>query len=615
MKRFLFTILSLIIAVFSALADENVTFRAAAPNVVAMGHKFTLEFHISNVQPSDLQFPDLSAFDVISGPNKSVANSVTIINGNMTRTQNTTFTYILTPKKEGTFTISPARFTHNDKTIMSNALTIKVDKSAPQQNAAGGNGNQVYQEEVGLSDKDVFCLVECSKRKVYEGEQLVATIKLYHKGNVRGFEDVKLPEFNGFIQQEINLTDKERDSGIATYNGDRYYTYIIKKSILFPQRPGTIEIENGKATVIAQIQRRSNRRRSFWDMDDFFNTTQTVKKDIVIKGSKIEVMALPQENKPSDFNGAVGTSFKMESSINSTTVKTNDPVNLKIKISGTGNIKYLKNPEIKFPNDFEIYDPTVESKVNTKGDEVSGHKTIEYLTIPRYAGTYEIPAATFSYFDLKTKSYKTLKTEAYTLQVEKGANDNGGNTTVVSNFGTKEDVKYLGKDIHFINTKDTSIKKSSKPLFGSTGYYLWFIIPSCLFIMLFILYRKQLKENSNIVLVKNKRANKQATKRLKQANIHLQANEKEPFYEEVLKALWGYTSDKLNIPMAELDKDTIEARLTDHNVDTNTIADFMNILQTCEFARFAPSGGHEAMDQLYNKAVDLIGQLEEQIKK
>ena len=616
MKKIVFTILSLTIAIFSALADGNVTFKATAPNIVSMGQQFRLEFHISNYEPNreDLQIPNLNDFDILSGPNVSRASSVSIINGNMTKTDNFTYTYVLTPKKEGTFTISPARFPMNGKTIMSNAVTIKVDsKAASQQNASSGNYDQVRNEDVGLSDNDLFCVTQYSKRKVYEGEQLVATIKLYHKGNVRGFDDYKLPEFNGFISQDVNINDKDKN-GTETYNGNRYYTYIIKKVILFPQKSGTIDVENGKATIVAQIQRRSNRRRSFWDMDDFFSTTQTVKKDIVIKGSKIEVMPLPS-NKPADFNGTVGANLKIESSINSTEVKANDPINLKIKISGAGNIKYLKNPEIKFPNDFEIYDPTVDSKVSTSDDVVSGSKTIEYLTIPRYAGTYEIPASSFSYFDTRTKSYRTLSTEAYTIHVEKGENNGSANTTISSNIGTKEDVKLLGKDIHFINTQDTNIKGKSKPIFGSTSYYLWFIIPSCLFIMLFILYRKQIKENSNIVLVKNKRANKQATKRLKQANIHLQANEKEPFYEEVLKALWGYTSDKLNIPIAELDKDTIEARLTEHNVNTNTIADFMNILQTCEFARFAPSSGHEAMDQLYNKAVDLIGQLEEQIKK
>ncbi|MCQ2210762.1 MAG: BatD family protein [Paludibacteraceae bacterium] len=617
MKKIVLILLSLTIACFNVLAEDDVNIKATAPNVVGMGQQFRLEFHIRNAKPSDLQIPELTDFDVLMGPSTSQASQISIVNGNMTKTENTTYTYVLTPKREGTFTISPARFTHNGKTIMSNALTIKVDSKAAssQQNSSNvGGNNQVRNEDVGLSDKDIFCVVEYSKKKVYEGEQLVATVKLYHKGNVTGFDEVKLPEYNGFIAQEINIDDKDRNAGIETYNGDRYYVYIIKKSILFPQRAGTINIENGKMTIIAQIQRRSNRRRSFWDMDDFFSTTQNVKKNIIINGSKIEVMALPQENRPADFNGAVG-SYKIESSINSTEVKSNDPVNVKIKISGTGNIKYIKNPEIKFPNDFEIYDPTVDTKVNTSGNVVSGSKTIEYLTIPRYAGTYEIPSVTFSYFDPKTKKYNTLKTEAYTLHVEKGEKGNEETTIVGSNFSSKENVKYLGQDIHFINTKDKSLKAKTTPFFGSTAYYLWFIIPLCLFITLFILYRKQLKENSNLVLVKNKRANKQATKRLKQANIHLQANEKELFYEEVSKALLGYTSDKLNIPMSELDKDNIEMKLTDHNVAPQTIKNFMDILQTCEFARFAPSESHEYMDDLYNKTVDLIGLLEEQIKK
>ncbi len=619
MKKIVCVLFTFIIASVSLwAANEDVSIKASAPNVVAIGQQFRLEFNIKNAKPTDLQTPEIKDFDILMGPSTSSAKQVSIINGAMTTTENLTYTYILTPKKEGTFTISPARFTYNGKTLMSNALTIKV--VAQGSNTGGGQSTNGYnsgnqgENVTGVSDTDLFCVAEYNKKKVYEGEQLVTTIKLYHKGNVSGIDNVKFPEYNGFIAQEVNIKDEERNAGIETYNGARYYVYILKKAILFPQRANNIDIENGKITVVAQVQKRSsNRRRSIFDMDDFFGTTYNVKKELTIKGTKIEVMPLPSQGKPDNFNGTVG-SYRIETSINSTEVKANDAINLKVKISGTGNIKYVKEPEIKFPNDFEIYDPKVNSKVSTSGNIVSGTKEIEYLAIPRYAGVYEIPAADFSFFDPKTKRYVSLKTQAYTINVAKGENNATENTTVVSNFGNKENVKYLGKDIHFINKKNTSLSAYNTPFFGSTSFYLWFIIPLCIFITLFILYRKQLKENANIILVKNKRANKQATKRLKKAQQHLVANEKEQFYEEVLKALWGYTSDKLNIPIAELDKDNIESKLAEHKIDPTVISNFMNVLQTCEFARFAPTNGQEAMDELYTKAVDLISTIEEQIK-
>ncbi len=612
MRKIGFILLTLLLVCVNAFAADDVSIKATAPNMVAMGQQFRLEFNIKNAKAEDLQVPEIKDFEILMGPSTSKSKQVSIINGSMNVVENITYTYILTPKKEGTFTISPARFSNNGKTLMSNAITIKVvaqGANATPQQQSNANG------AISTSSADVHCVAEYNKKKAYEGEQIVATIKIYHKGNIEGIEDVKLPEYNGFITQEITLKDEERALEPETYNGSRYYVYQLKKAILFPQRAGTIDIESGKLTAVAQVQvQRQNRRRSIFDMDDFFNTTQRVKVPLEIKGTKIEVMPLPSEGKPADFNKTVGT-FKMESSINSTDVKANDAINIKVKISGTGNIKYVKEPEFKFPNDFEIYDPKISQKVSTSGNVVSGTKEIEYLVIPRYAGTYEIPAATLSCFDPKTKKYYTLKTESYTINVAKGENNGSDNAPIVSNYGNKENVKYLGKDIHFINTKDTDVLTNPSPLFGTTTYFLWFIIPLCAFATLFILYRKQLKENANITLVKNKRANKLATKRLKKAQQHLQKNEKEPFYEEVLKALWGYTSDKLNIPVSELDKDNIESKLADCTVEPTVINDFMQILQTCEFARFAPTSGQGAMDDLYNKAAELIGKLEEQIKK
>lgn len=614
MKRVIAYFIFLVTVCVQALAND-VQFVATAPNTVAVGQQFRLEFNIKNAKPNDFKAPEFEGFDVLMGPSISTGKQVSIINGSMTSTENVAYTYVLAAKQEGTFTISPARFTLNGKTTMSNAVTIRVvAQSAVQQNNNNNNRSQAATTTTtGVGEKDIICVVSYNKKKAYVNEPILATVKLYHKGNVSGIESAKFPEYKGFVSQEVNLKDEERSS-TEEYNGEKYYCYIIKQDYLFPQRPGTIEMDPGEITVSAKVQRRTTSRpRSIFDMDDFFNTTTLVRKDLKIKGSNIEVVALPTNGKPSNFSGAVG-SYKMETSINSTDVKANDPINVKVKISGAGNIKYVTMPEMTFPNDFEVYDPKVDVKTHNAKSGITGSKEAEYLIIPRYAGDYEIPSKEFSYFDPSVKQYKTLHTQAYTVHVEKGESSSTEGP-VVSNFGTKENVKYLGKDIRFINTKDTSVKAVTKPFFGSTAFVLWFIIPLGIFTTLFILYRKQLRENANITLVKNKRANKQARKRLKKAEEHLKANNKEHFYEEILKALWGYTSDKLNIPVSELNKDNIDVQLTEHGVSDEVEKEFMDVLQTCEFARFAPTGGHEAMDTLYNKAVELISTLEEQIKK
>lgn len=613
MKRIILVLLTLTLGLINVVAND-VTFKASAPQAVAVGQKFYLQYNITNADPSDFQEPDMSKFSVLMGPEKSTGKQVQIINGKYSSTFNVAYTYVLVAQKEGTFTLSPARFTHNGKTMMSNSLTIKVmPENTANSNAQSSqySHEQMQSSSTGISDEDLFCVAEYNRKKVCEQDQIITDIILYHKGNIREYTNLKFPEYNGFICQDIEIKDEERNLGVKVYNGKKYYAYLLKKSVLFPQRSGKLDIEDGKMTVIAQVSRR---RRSYWDDEFFSGMAQNVKKDLVIKGTQIEVTPLPSNGKNDDFSGGVG-SFKVESSINSSSVKANEALNLKIKITGSGNIKYIKEPVIDFPKDFEIYDPKVTNKIKATDNGVSGTKEIEYLVIPRFAGTYEIPAVTFSYFDPKSKTYKSLSTEAYSITVEKGESTGESSSAVVSNYNNKEDVKFLGKDIRFINSEDTNVKSDTRPFFGTTGFYLWLIIPLCIFITLFILYRKQLKENANITLVKNKRANKLATKRLKKAQQHLKADEKEAYYEEVLKALWGYTSDKLNIPVAELDKDNIEAKLAQHQVGEEVVKEFLNILNTCEFARFAPTSGHGEMDTLYEKVVELISTLEDQIKK
>lgn len=602
-NKIILTLLLLVGGITCLFAAENVTFKAFAPTQVAMNQQFKLEYSITNATPALAQ-PNLDDFSVLMGPQTQRGQSVSIVNGKVDQQTNMVITYILTPKKEGTFTISPISFKNDGETVMCNAVTIKVVAAGQANSQQGGaaavqNGRNISNS----SATEAFVKTTYSKRSVYEQEEIVATIKLYHKGNVVGLEDVKFPEYKGCITKEIQMK-KEELPGEDVVDGIKYHTYILKKTILYPQKSGKLEIEKGELSTIMEIQTRPS---NVWDFDSFFNTTRRVRKIIPFEGTQLEVKPLP-EGKPADFNNAVG-SFKMESSISKTEAKAFEPITIKVKISGTGNIKYIKSPTFNFPTDFDVYEP----KENTKTNGNSGTREIDYLIIPRHAGEFEIPAASFSYFDLNSKRYNTLKTESFSLNIEKGENT-GENTQVVTNFATKENVQILGKDIRFINTQNTKVEPKVKDLYGTFGFWMWYIIPLIIFVVLVILYRKQIKENANIALVKNKRANKQAKKRLKQADAFLKQDDKEHFYEEIAKALWGYTSDKLNIPMSELNKENIESELQGRQVSEDTIKEYMEILHTCEFARFAPSASGTTMEELYNQTADVIGKLEEQVR-
>ena len=317
------------------------------------------------------------------------------------------------------------------------------------------------------------------------------------------------------------------------------------------------------------------------------------------------------EGKPANFSGGVGE-FTISSSISTQELKTNDAVTIKLVISGTGNMKLINTPEVKFPQDFEIYDPKVDNKFNLTRNGLAGSKVIEYLAIPRHAGNFTIPSIEFSYFDLKSQSYKTLKTEAYTLNVAKGE---GNADQVVANFTSKEDLKVLGKDIRYIKTGDTQLTQKDDYFFGSIGYILWYIIPLTLFVAFMLIYRKQAIENANVAKVRTKKANKMATKRMKNAGKLLAEKKSEAFYDEVLKALWGYISDKLSMPVSQLSKDNIEEELQKHQVSDELIQSFINTLNECEFARYAPGNQNETMDKVYAASIDLISKMENCIKR
>lgn len=616
MKKLILSII-LIMSIISGmqLKAEEVTFKGSAPPAVVVGTQFQLAYIVNVLNGTDLRLPpEVSEnFDILMGPSTSTSRSMQIVNGKSTSTSTATYTYVLAAKKEGTFNIAPATIKIKNSEYKSNALTIKVLPPDQAAQAQGGGAQQQQQgggntaSSAGISGDNIFMHIIVSNRDVYEQEGFLVTFKLYSLYDVATVKNVKFPEFEGFLAQDIELSDNQLQ--MENYKGRNYQTAVLKQTVLYPQRSGQIKIGSGKIDAVVRVRNQASRSRSFFD--DFFDTYQNVSKELVSSPVTINVKPLPT-GKPASFSGAVG-SYTMNSEINRTELKANEAVTIKLTIKGNGNIKLLKNPEVKFPNDFEVYDPKVDNNIKVSAAGANGTKTIEYMAIPRYAGDFEIPAIQFAYFDTKSGTYKALSTDSYALHVEKG--EGGANAPVVSDFTNRESVQFLGKDIRYIKTKGVHFVSNREIFFGSFLYVMAYLMIAILFIVFFIIYRKQVKENSNIALVRTKKANKTAVKRLKEAEKLLKENKEEAFYDEVLRALWGYLSDKLSMPQSELTKDNVAMELTKYGVNEELSAEFLEIINTCEFARYAPSKTSGAMDKLFNETIDAIGKMENTIKK
>ena len=611
MRKYFFLIL--MITVSLKMFAEEVTLKAAAPDVVVNGDQFRLTYTVNSQDVKDFLAPQAKGFDVLMGPSRSQQSSTQIINGKVSSSRSITYTYILMAVSEGTFNIPAASIEVDGKKIFSNPLTIKVlpkDKEDANSNQSQGNSgiSSRNQKSSGrITDKDLFVLATASKTKVHEQEAILVTYKAYTTVDLRQLLG-KMPDQQGFYVQEVELPT-QKTFKLEHYKGRNYNTVVYRQYVLFPQKSGKLEIP--AVTFDAVVAQRV--AVSDDPFEAFFNGGGYVEVNKKIVAPKLVINVDPLPSKPEGFSGGVGT-FSLKSDISTKELKANEAVTIKLTISGTGNMKLVSAPEVKFPHDFEIYDPKIEDNYELTANGLSGTKTIEYLAIPRHAGNFTVPAIEFKYFDIASEKYKTLTTEAYELKVAKG-DGSASSQQVIADFTNKENVKVLGTDILFIKTGDTTLRQKGNYFFATTAYYLWYIIPFLLFIVFVVIYRKQAVENANVAKVKTKKANKVATKRMKLAGKLLSENKVNEFYDEVLKALWGYISDKLNIPVSKLSRDNIEAELSGHGVSEDLIKEFIGALSECEFARYAPGNQNEAMDKVYSASVDVISKMENCIKR
>lgn len=597
----------ILLVLFMALLSGEVfcqSFTASASSTkVGEGEQFEVSFTYSGAEINaigNFQAPNFKDFLVLSGPNQS--SNMQIINGTVSGSR--TFTYYLQPRAMGKFTIGSAAISVKGQTLKSALLTIEVVKgNSNQQTKKEQNNQDVSTKEIG---DNVFIRAIVDKNSVYQGEQVTVTYKLYTRLNIQSPQISKLPSYQGFWSEEIE-TSNQISFSRENYDGKLFNVATLKRAALFPTQTGELSVTPFELKIPVLIQRKKKSNSPFDDFfnDPFFGRTESVEYTAKSNTVKVKVLPLPQTSL-SSFTGAVGN-YTLQTSIDKKKVKQNEPITLKVMLSGEGNISLLDLPQMQIPNGFEKYEPKISANVSRSGI-ISGKKNFELLVIPRVSGTFEIPALQFSFFNPKKKSYVTVSSSAFPISVEQGSDEYTGGGTGLS----KEEIKMLGQDIHFIknNFSDVTNEKKSEdslilflslyflPLLGLIGFLFW--------------KQKEEKLSGNIMLLKNLRAEKIAKVRLKTASKYLKEKNDLLFFTEISQAIFGYLEDKLSINKADFTVINAITKLQLKGVDENLINEMELILGKCEFIRFAPSQNIlEDMNLLYNRTASLIASLEE----
>lgn len=618
MKRQCFFLIALM-NVMSALAQ--VTIRVQAPREVVEGDRFRVSYVVNTTDVEGFNVGDFEGLTVLYGPSQSTSSSFSIVNGKTTSSSTVTFTYTVSADKAGSFHIPAATVQSGGKsvssaspeiTVLPGGSTARSNGGAAQQGQGGGHATQQQQadrmrtQNVGdrITNKDIFIAVTASKKRVFEQEAVLLTYKLYTLVNVSELQG-KMPNLDGFHVQEINR-QRQPELKMEHYNGKNYGTVVWSQYVVFPQQTGTLTIPEIKyeATVIQQ-------NRSMDPFEAFFgggSMMQEVRKTVMAPAVTLQVDALPQP-KPANFSGAVGK-FSIASSLTPQQLKANDATTLRVTVSGTGNMKLMKAPEVAWPKDFERYDPKTEEKTTIGPNGSSGKVIYDYIAVPRHQGKFEVPAVEFCYFDPDAREYRTATGDAYTVDVEKGKG--GGNSTSAI---SKEDIELLNSDIRFIKTGAPTFQTGDSAFYNSRRFWLIHAGLLAVFLALVWAFRRRAVAMADVAGRRGRGANKAATKRLKLARKLLRDNNATAFYEETMKALWGYVGDKLNIPAGELSKDNVRERLSARGLTGERIDEFIRTLDDCEFARFAPGDPAATMDKIYASAEAVINQMETELKR
>jgi len=597
-KTIILTMMALLLCLLTAGQEkvDEISVIADYPEVVQAGQQFTVSWTI-NSGGGEFSEPSFAGFYKLMGPQTSYSSSTQIINGKISRETSYTYVYYIQALKEGNFVIPPAAITIKNKTYYSDSLRIEVVGSNPGQQNVKGAGRNKTDEQIEETGDDIFVNLSLDRKEVFIGEHIGVIVKIYTRVDISGINEIKYPGFEGFLKTDLEtppLTSLQRES----INGTIYGTGIVQQFLLYPQVSGEIIIDPVQISVL--IRQKTGQSDPFFG--DFFSTYSTVPKAVISKPVRIKVNPLPGI-KPDDFSGIVGR-ITLNSSLNKDTVNINDAVTLKMIIAGSGNLKMASVPAMKLPADLEVYDPKVADELKNGMNGTTGQKTFEYLLIPRHYGDFKIPPVTYSYFNVASKQFEKIITPELHFYARKGTDQNAGIT--VYGGVSKEDVKYLGKDIRFISSKPGLLRKTGNLFSSKRSFYSAYAFALIIFLIVLFLRREHIRRNSDLSAVRNRKAGKVAGKRLKEAEKCLKEKQSDKFYEEILKALWGYLSDKLDIPVSELNRSSAVNSLTEKGIASEEISNLATVIDKCEYARFAPSSSAEEAEKIYNEAARFI---------
>ena len=605
MKKLLFTLL----AAMTALASNAQTdIKVEVHRVVEVGEQFNVTFIIEGEDKvTDFTWEPSSDFQLLWGPQKGQSSSVQIVNGNMTKSVQSTYSYILKANNVGKFTIPSAVAKVKKNEITSRPVSIEV-VAARQNSSQGATSGQQQQsrprQQGGVQAGDIFLAMSLDRTNVVVGEPIIATLKIYQRVNIAGFEGVTFPTFNGFWSQELEAPTNI-EFARETYEGQIYNAALLRKFVLIPQQAGQVTIDPAELICLVNIRVSSGGTSIF---DGFFDDYRTVRQKVASKPVRVNVSALPS-GAPASFGGGVG-SFSISAKLSKDVVKTHEAASLIVTVSGRGNVSLLEAPKVSFPPDMEVYDTKISDKVDKGG--LSGSKTYEYPFIPRSYGDFVIEPVKYTYYDVNQKRYVTLQTQPINLTVEKG-NETESGPVIVSGV-TRKDVQNLGSDIRFINIKKSELTGKGTFFVGTASFWIITMVLVILAVLCWAIFRKMAARKADVAGTKNRKATKMAMKRLHLAGTFLKQNLYTAFYEELHKALLGFVSDKLNMPVAELSRDRISESLAERGVAQGSIDTFIGILDACEFARYAPDAGNEAMTAHYNSAIETISSIDSNMK-
>jgi hypothetical protein len=605
-KRNLYSVILFLI--FAAVLYPQTFTATVNSTTVGVNDQFQLSFNFSGQDINGVKSftpPNFKGFMILSGPNQSP--SMQIINGAVSGSRS--YSYYLQAQSMGKFTIGSATVDYNNKTLSTQPIVITVVKGTPKAAPQQQGNPEATQKDIA---DNLFILATADKDKADLGDQVTVTYKLYTRlGIASQMQVAKLPSYEGLWAEEISIPNNITFT-TEMYKGKQYRVGVLKKVALFPSRAGELSVTPLVLDIPVQIQqkRKASGNNLFDDFfnDPFFNTVQNVNYTAKSNTIRLHVNPLPSQNVPKSFNGAVGN-YTLSSELSATSVKTNDPVTLKINLNGSGNIQLLNMPEINLPPGFDKYEPKTSEQINRTG-RINGSKTFEYLIVPRNAGKKEIPPIQFSYYNPEKRSYVTLSTPAYSIDVQQGPNNGGGNFAGYS----KEEIKLLGQDIRYIKTSSGDLSRQGNSNVFGFGFWTAALLPLVMLSGLIVWKRRTDKLAGNLQLMRYQRAQKIARARFKTAKTLMETNNQTGFYAEISQALFGYLEDKLHIPKAEISLDRAVDELQKKDIDGELINNLKDCTEKCEYARFAPaSDGAAAMNDMYNDLTKVIIEIEKSI--